>query len=556
MSKLLLTLRKRNNTNNKPFELDYTTSDKFKNDKINLENDNYYVLLDGIVLNKLELCQGDNWADFLIKKYEQAGECFFKEMKGSYYGFIYDKRLSKCVFFADHIGSKPVYYFKTNDEISFSNDYVFLVNYLKSKKRKVSLNQQAAYLLLSYGFVFEDITITNEISRLMVGNYAVIQGDKLTFNKFYQLNNTPIEISEEEALELLDDKFRTAVKLSFEKDIEYGYKHLVALSGGLESRMASWVANNLGYTNQLNMTFSQSNYLDETIAKQIAAYLKHEWIFKALDNGNFLMDIDDITKLTGGNVLYYGLAHGQSLSKFLNFDNLGLLHSGNLGGAIISSYSNVAKHKVFNIGDGAYSKSLLPRIKDLKFKEEYENEEIFKMYIRGFYAINQGNLATLQYTETCSPYCDIDFIDFALSIPLEYRVNHKLYKKWIMKKYPKAAYFVWEKERVPVNYPYKIKIKGKLIPISQIPAKILHRLGITQYGYDSPKNMNPLQYWYRTNEQLRAFMDSYFKDNIEKLNDYPELKKDCSDLFYSSKGSEKVQVLSLLSAVKFIKDHI
>ena len=30
-------------------------------------------------------------------------------------------------------------------------------------------------------------------------------------------------------------------------------------------------------------------------------------------------------------------------------------------------------------------------------------------------------------------------------IPVEMRMNHNLYKKWIIKKYPKAADFKWEK---------------------------------------------------------------------------------------------------------------
>lgn len=32
-----------------------------------------------------------------------------------------------------------------------------------------------------------------------------------------------------------------------------------------------------------------------------------------------------------------------------------------------------------------------------------------------------------------------------MSIPLEYRMNHVLYKKWILSKYPDAAKFRWEK---------------------------------------------------------------------------------------------------------------
>ncbi len=59
--------------------------------------------------------------------------------------------------------------------------------------------------------------------------------------------------------------------MEFDKDIEYGYKHLVSLSGGLDSRMTTYVANDLGYGDSIvNLTFSKTNYVDEQTAKDIA----------------------------------------------------------------------------------------------------------------------------------------------------------------------------------------------------------------------------------------------------------------------------------------------
>jgi asparagine synthase (glutamine-hydrolysing) len=104
------------------------------------------------------------------------------------------------------------------------------------------------------------------------------------------------------------------------------------------------------------VTFSQSNYYDETIPKKIASDLKHEWIFKSLDNGNFLYDLDTINLLTGGNVLFSSAAHSYSLYKYINFENFGLLHTGQLGDVIISSFFSSSDYTgKANIGDGAYS---------------------------------------------------------------------------------------------------------------------------------------------------------------------------------------------------------
>lgn len=114
-----------------------------------------------------------------------------------------------------------------------------------------------------------------------------------------------------------DKIFRRTIELEFEKDKEYGYKHIATVSGGLDSRMTTWVVHDMGYTDQVNYTFSQSGYLDETIAKEIARDLKHEWIFKFLDNGNFLTNIEDMIKVNFGNFLYTGSAHEKKYDRFI-----------------------------------------------------------------------------------------------------------------------------------------------------------------------------------------------------------------------------------------------
>lgn len=120
------------------------------------------------------------------------------------------------------------------------------------------------------------------------GKYIKIENNKFEIKTYYELDNTPnYNQTEDEIIDNINELFRNAVKLEFEKDKEYRYKHIVALSGGLDSRMTTWVAHDMGYTDQLNYTFSQSDYLDETIAKEIARDLEHEWIFKFLDNGVF-----------------------------------------------------------------------------------------------------------------------------------------------------------------------------------------------------------------------------------------------------------------------------
>lgn len=167
-------------------------------------------------------------------------------------------------------------------------------------------------------------------------------------------------------------------------------------------------------------------------------------VFKPLDNGLWLYNVDDITKLTGGNVLYYGLSHSYNLYKDINFNNFGIIHSGQLGDVILGSkYNDESKKLKYEIGTGAYSKRFIDRIKDLRL-DDYPNQEIAWFALRGFSGTNNGLMCEYSFSETLSPFMDLDFINICFSIPNSMRIEHNLYKKWILKKYPAAANYPWE----------------------------------------------------------------------------------------------------------------
>ena len=454
-------------------------------------------------------------------------------------------------FHSDHIGSKPLFYYNDKSTFIAAASFDNLKSVIQKNGVKLNLNIQAAYLLLTYGYVFEDITIASQIKRLKVGYSLTLKKSQILLERYHKIYFNYQKISLIDAVETLNEKFQKAITSAFDKDIEYGYKHLCTLSGGLDSRMTSIVAHELGYKQQMNITFSQSNYLDETIAKKIASDYKHDWIFKSLDNGNFLFDLDDVTKMTGGNVIYYGSAHSNSMYKNINFDDYGILHTGQLGDVSIGTYASTTKNVKFRMGDGAYSNKLINRLNDFKFSEDYTNQEEFKMIIRGFYGTNLGLLGVQKYTETYSPFYDIDFLEFVLSVPLEMRMHHKLYKEWILKKHPRAANYIWEKTGTKINSPFILKYKNHLIPFQQIPLKIMMKLNILNNKVNSKKSMNPLNYWYLTNSKLKSYMDSYVADNLYLIENQ-DLRNDANTLYNDSGLTGKNQVLTLLAANKYL----
>lgn len=533
------------------YQINRFTLNKFLEDKLFIDNELVIIVLEGAILNKKELLEKYNykiWSELVIFLAKQNKE-FFKEFRGTFTGLSYYKYISEWIIYTDQLSTKHLYYYQSKSSLVVSSEIADLYAYFKKNSIDSELDINAAKNLLSYGYMLKNDTLSLKIKKLEAGNYINIKNNQIEVFEYYKLPLAPkkTSLSENEILEQINIKFKKAIKRQFDKDIEYNYKHLVALSGGLDSRMTTWVAHEMGYKNQLNFTFSQSDYLDETIPKKITSDLKHEWIFKALDNGIFLKDIEEINEMTGGNVLYYGLAHGNSMLKYLNFEQLGLFHTGMLGDIVIGSFVNNFSPNALRNLSGAYSTNNLINQANDEAPEAIENRLIYQ---RGINGANNGLVALQKYSESMSPFYDIDFFEYCLSIPIHLRMNHNLYKKWILKYYPESANYIWEKTKTRIDSKvFKIKVKGHLLSFQEIISIGSSKLGLIKTGISSKNHMNPLEYWYKTNTDIKLFQDKYFKNHVDSITD-ENLKTVCSELYKNGNALQKNQALSLIAAVK------
>ena len=335
--------------------------------------------------------------------------------------------------------------------------------------------------------------------------------------------------------------------------------------------MTVWVAHQMGYTEQLNTTFSESGYLDFSIAQQIATDLRHDFIFKALDGGECIKDLEHITPITYGQACYFGLAHGNRLFESLNFEPYGIMHTGMVGDAILGTFfKKMAYNPEYKVGLGAYSQELIERLSDYSFQQVYENEEIFCLYTRGFSGANAGMTSFQRFTETCSPFCDVDFIEFCYSLPIEWRFNHKIYFDWILDCYPEASKYVWEKTKHKITRFENRKERTMNILGYEVPhwsersfrpwlkGSILRRLGLRKKSgkTKAPQaftkwNMNPVDYWFSINPSLAEFVNNYYSSNISKIEDN-QIRADIADLHNKTTIYDKLQTISIIDAIKML----
>lgn len=540
----------------KEYNIFVNVMNKFRNDTLFVFDEDKIRLLDGVILNKKELLEARNESDWK-SVFEQliVQKDFPNVLRGCFNGVLYDEIDNQIVVYTNHVGDRPIYYYFEEDKMLISSNYNYMLEVLKHHCIDISGNLMAVECMLTYGYMLEDVTFCNEIHRLLPGSKLVIKTDEKNsheIRRYYEIDNTEDQnMTEEEAIERIDRYFRKSIQREFEKDIEYGYKHLVDLSGGLDSRMVCWVADEMGYKDQVNVSYCKAGYYDEKISKEIAQYLNHEYIFKFLDDKKFLYDIELLMNKNFCAATYFGITGGNRMLQSLNMQLFGLEHTGQLGDVLLSTFYEVESENfappVF--GEKAYSNYMQYEF-DHEILKRYKNKEVFALNARGFLGACSTHIIRQNYTEVASPFLDVDFMNACLSIPFHIRKNHNIYLKWIEKKYPKALEFQWEKTRVKMTKGWEWRSKFKMLGVRGKHAVEKYLLK-KQYT----DTMNPFEYWYKEDSQIKAYLDSYYHENKHYLEVFDRNKvKEIEGMFENSNVVDKMLVLSAIAGVKKVYD--
>lgn len=517
--------------------------DKFPEDRIFYVDTDRACFMDGYVVNKGDFA--GQWQEAFVSSAQNDMEAHLKKLRGGFCGYFYQKKSGKLTIYTDHTSNKAIYYYCEKDRWIASNCVDFMVRVLKANRIAYHFNPRAAQYMLTYGYMLDGSTFIREIHRLMPGQYADITDGQIYFHEYYKIPYAEESVSEDEAIERIDAAFRQAVIREFEKDREYGYRHLVDLSGGIDSRMVSWVAHELGYTDQVNVTYSRLEYVDQKIAGRIARDLGHEYIYKSLDDIRWMYDIDEMTCRNNGASICLGITGGNRLLCALNTNQFGLEHTGMQGGATLASYY---KDKALNYAKPKYGYNQYSNRLSYDFGEEllakHPTQESFVTYTRGLLGTQSSYLIRQHYVETAAPFQDVDFLDMVFRLPFKYRDRRYIYLKWIAAKYPKAAEYGWEKWG-------GVKPKHSHVPIRKV--KTTQKL-ITQYGchllhIPNKDSMNPMDYWYEQNMELQRYLQDMFEKRIGSSLLDEQLRQDIADMYKSSSFTDKCLALTVLSAI-------
>lgn len=520
------------------------------NDSFLIDNEDYKIGVEGIILNKKKLLEGKSvdFKIYFLELFKIKKEKAIEELDGEFRGFIFDKREQELIVFTNPTATQRIFYIKKENEIFIDSSLNRLKKSLSAQQIISEPNIEAFYQLLVFSNMLEDFTPIKNVFKLENGHYLKIRIEDKSIEKtdYFNLKSTPYFTgSENKALFEIDRIFNEAVKKEYEKDLELGSTSLSLLSGGLDSRVAMLYAvkNNFKIS---AFCFSQKAYLDETISRKIAKDYNIPYEFIPLNGGIYLENIDELTTISEGTTLFSGGIHTNFALQNQQKKDFKLFHSGQIGDGILGGFNTKPFRYKGDFKKIVFNHEFLPKIeKNLQaILDRYEREELF--FFRNI-ACNRTVLGAQVFQQKAyqtSPFMAKDFIKFAVSLPEKWKMNQKFYLKWIAEYCPESTEYIWERTLLKPNAEWKTKFGEyyKKIKYDIIKGKIL--------GKEGEIKMCPYQFYFDESEVLQKYYNSYFSENFSRLDAFPELQNDVQILFKKENFYSKVQAVNILSIFK------
>lgn len=227
--------------------------------------------------------QGDS--EVIVHAYEEWGSGFMHHLNGMFSIALWNSNNREFFLIRDRFGIKPIFYRLEGEECVFSSELKGIRLYGK-KTNKLNLEAIGAFLNLRY--IPAPLTVYEEVSALLPGEFLHFQNNKWSKNRWYQLptKSSSEYRSEKKLVDELDRLLTDSVRIRMRTDVEFG----AYLSGGIDSSLLVAIMSRL--TDKPIQTFSlgyqdspahkKDLYFADLVAKKYKT-IHREYIMSAND---------------------------------------------------------------------------------------------------------------------------------------------------------------------------------------------------------------------------------------------------------------------------------
>jgi asparagine synthase (glutamine-hydrolysing) len=521
--------------------------------------------------------------EVLLYAYAEWKEKCLNKLNGMFAFAIYDKKESQLFVARDRYGIKPLYYYFQNNTFLFGSEFKTFFPHPKFKK-EICIDALNEYF--TFQNIFSDLTLIKNVNILPAGHFMYLNlADKaIKTEKYWDFKFTENKKlkDENEIIEEINHLFRNAVKLQLNSDVEIGSY----LSGGLDSGSISAIASqqfkNLksftcGF--DLNSASGLEMAFDERENAEYLSYLlkteHYEVVLKAGDMERVMKDLvwhqEDlrvgqsypnyyISRLAskfvkvvmsgaGGDELFAGYPWRYFSTKDSNsfdeyIDNYYKYWSRLIPDSLKPHFYQAHVYKdIFHYNTKDVFKGVFKNkdFKAVNTPEEYINNSLYfesKTFLHGL-LIMEDKLSMAHSLETRLPFLDNNLVDFAMQIPVKFKLKNRSNISRINENIP----------GLKKNLYYNQTNDGKLI-LRKALSSILpftYKNAVKQ-GFSAPDAS-----WFQ-GESIDYIRDLLYNDTA-KIYDYlrPQTIHQLLDEHFSGRENKRLLIWSLLSFECWLK---
>jgi asparagine synthase (glutamine-hydrolysing) len=187
-----------------------------------------------------ELQSGSD-VNLLPHLYEEQGQDAFVSCRGMFAAAIWDDRRRRLTIGRDRAGKKPLFWARVGDGLAFASELPALLALLDDTP---PYDPRAIGAFLQLAFIPHPSTVYQGVFALPPGcALSFTEGSDPSISRYWRAGSAPpFKGSRDEAIALLEEKLREAVRIRLRSDVPVG----LFLSGGVDSGLVAAYASELG----------------------------------------------------------------------------------------------------------------------------------------------------------------------------------------------------------------------------------------------------------------------------------------------------------------------
>lgn len=270
--------------------------------KLTQDDNLLIILIDGEIYNYNEIAKGlinrgcelinFTESEVIAQGYVEYGDLIFNKLNGAFSIAIYNKKKNELILARDKFGSKPLFYYYSDNEFIFSSD----LNDIKEYGIKREINNTALNIYFALTYIPAPYTIYKNVNKVEAGSYVKLENNSVNKKKYYNFSEKIKSSGLIKNYNTCKKEIKYQLVKSIERRMEADKEIGLFLSGGIDSSILANIISEVSKKRIHTFTvgYDVGSFDESKKAEQVAKYNNTYHHSLLLDYKEAIKNLNDI----------------------------------------------------------------------------------------------------------------------------------------------------------------------------------------------------------------------------------------------------------------------